>query len=423
MSNRLLIAIVIGIVAAVATVLLAGGAAAHVYIVGQLFLGLLQMLIVPLIMLSVMSGITDLGDVRRLGKLGGWTVVYYAATMLVAAVVGLVVVNVLEPGVGIDTAGLALNASEAPQSDLQDVALGFVGSNVFASMAQMQLVPVILFSLFFGAVLTTIGEQGAPLVRIIDAGNAVMMKMVRIVVWTAPVGIYGLVAGRFGAAMAEGGREALVEQLLAVGRYVVAVCVALGIHALVVLPLILVVVARRNPIRYARRMLAALVTAFSTASSSATLPVTLDAVGAERDGDKAVDGRAARFVLPLGATVNMDGSALYEAMAAMFIAQAAGIDLGFGDQVVIVVVATLAAMGAAGVPEAGLVTMVIVLRATNLPLEGLELLLPIDWLLDRGRTAVNVWGDSVGAAVLEPLAADTDLDADVGVDDSAAAEP
>ncbi len=132
--------------------------------------------------------------------------VYYAATMLVAAVVGLVVVNVLEPGVGIDTAGLALNASEAPQSDLRDVALGFVGSNVFASMAQMQLVPVILFSLFFGAVLTTIGEQGAPLVRIIDAGNAVMMKMVRIVMWTAPVGIYGLVAGRFGAAMAEGGR-------------------------------------------------------------------------------------------------------------------------------------------------------------------------------------------------------------------------
>ena len=186
------------------------------------------------------------------------------------------------------------------------------------------------------------------------------------------------------------------------GRYMIAVTVGLGIHALVVLPLILLVVGRRNPLRYARQMGGALLTALSTSSSSATLPVTLDAAT-----DKAeVDDRAARFVLPLGATINMDGSALYEAMAAMFIAQAAGIDLSLAQQVVIVLVATLAAMGAAGVPEAGLVTMVIVLRAADLPLAGLELLLPIDWMLDRLRTSVNVWGDSVGAASLESLTTD-----------------
>ena len=186
------------------------------------------------------------------------------------------------------------------------------------------------------------------------------------------------------------------------GRYMIAVTVGLGIHALVVLPLILLVVGRRNPLRYARQMGGALLTALSTSSSSATLPVTLDAAT-----DKAeVDDRAARFVLPLGATINMDGSALYEAMAAMFIAQAAGIDLSLAQQVVIVLVATLAAMGAAGVPEAGLVTMVIVLRAADLPLAGLELLLPIVWMLDRLRTSVNVWGDSVGAASLESLTTD-----------------
>ncbi len=397
MSNRLLLAIVIGVALAVGTVLVFGGGAAHVYIIGQLFLGALQMLIVPLIMLSVISGITELGDVRKLGRLGGWTVVYYGATMLIAASIGLAVVNLLRPGVGIETAGLSLSVDAARDTPWTDVLLGFVGSNIFESMANLEVVPVILFSLFFGVVLSTLGEQGEPLVRVIHVGNEVMMKMVRALMWVAPVGIFGLVAGRFGQAIAQGGREAFLDQLMAVGHYVVAVVVALGVHALVVLPLILWIVGRRNPLRFVRQMAAPLLTALSTSSSSATLPVTIDAA----IEDAGVDDKAARFVLPLGATMNMDGSALYEAMAAMFIAQAAGLDLGLSDQLVIVVVATFAAMGAAGVPEAGLVTMVMVLQAADLPLEGLELLLPIDWLLDRLRTTVNVWGDSVGAGTLE----------------------
>ena len=403
MSKKLLIAIVVGVVAALITVLVFGGDAAKVYLVGQLFLGALQMLVVPLIMFSVMSGITELGDVRRLGRLGGWTVVYYASTMIVAAFIGLIVVNILQPGIGIDANSVDFSKSDGPAMSLREVILGFVGHNILDSMAQMQIVPVILFSVFFGMVLSTLGEKGKPLVAVIDAGNAVMVGMVRLLMWTAPMGIYGLVAGRFGQAIAEGGQQAFVDQLLAVGRYVVTVLVGLGIHALIVLPLLLLVFARRNPIAYARALSGALVTAFSTASSSATLPVTMDAT-MERAN---VDNRAARFVLPLGATVNMDGSALYEAVAAVFIAQAAGLELSLTQQLVIVFVATLAAMGAAGVPEAGLVTMIIVLQAADLPLAGLELLLPIDWLLDRFRTAVNVWGDAVGAGCLEHIVTDS----------------
>jgi solute carrier family 1 (high affinity glutamate transporter) protein 1 len=215
--------------------------------------------------------------------------------------------------------------------------------------------------------------------------------------WLAPVGIFGLVAGRFGTAMEVGGMQAFVEQLAAVGRYMVTVLVGLGIHGLLVLPLVLYFVARRNPFLYFRGMASALLTAFSTASSAATLPLTIE-TAQENNG---VDERATQFVLPLGATINMDGTALYEAVAVIFIAQAMGIELSLMQQLIVVITATLAAIGAAGIPEAGLVTMVIVLRAVDLPLEGIELILAVDWLLDRFRTTVNVWGDAVGAAVVE----------------------
>jgi solute carrier family 1 (high affinity glutamate transporter) protein 1 len=210
----------------------------------------------------------------------------------------------------------------------------------------------------------------------------------------APFGVFGLIAAKLGEA---GGGDAVWGELLKIGKYFMTVLIGLGIHAMVVLPILLLILARRSPIRYALGMLPAIGTAWSTASSSATLPVTLECTE-ERNK---VSRRSALFVLPIGATINMDGTALYEAVAAIFIAQASGIDLSAGQQVLIFITATLAAIGAAGIPQAGLVTMVIVLNAVGLPLEGIGLILAIDWFLDRFRTAVNVWGDSVGAAVVD----------------------
>ncbi|MCA9670733.1 MAG: dicarboxylate/amino acid:cation symporter [Myxococcales bacterium] len=398
MGRKLLIAIVASIVAAVATVLIFEGGAANVYFIGRFFLGALQMLIVPLVMLSVTSGITELGDVRKLGRLGAGTVIFYFGTMLAAVLVGLILVELLSPGLGVDTAGLALKASKAVKDvGFSEVLLNAVGHNIVASMANMDILPVIVFSLMFGIVLSTLGERGQPLVQVIDIANDVMMGMVHVVMWLAPLGIFGLVAGRFGKAIAAGGMAAFIAQISAIGSFVVAVLVGLAIHALITLPLLLKLIGKHDVLGYVRGVSPALLTAFSTASSSATLPVTIDAV---IENNK-VDRRAARFVLPLGATVNMDGSALYEAMAAMFIAQAAGISLTWGQRAMVALVSTLSAVGAAGIPEAGLVTMVMVLKAVKLPLGGLELLLPVDWFLDRFRTAVNVWGDAVGAGVME----------------------
>ena len=400
--SRLLIAIVVAIVLAFGSVFAFEGAMAEVYWVGEFFLKSLKMIIVPLVICSMISGVTGLGDVRNLGRLGGITVTYYTLTTFAAVVVGSILVNLIQPGVGLSGAGLEIPAKVASKQEIgiSDIVMGFVSDNIFASMAELQMLPIIVFSLIFGGVLSTLGERGQPLVTLINIGNEVMMKIVHLIMWIAPIGIFGLVAGRFGRAVAEGGMEAFLAQLGAVGKYMLTVIAGLAVHSLIVLPLILFFLGRRNPIQYARALGSALLTAFSTASSSATLPLTIECV----EENARVSSRSANFVLPLGATVNMDGTALYEAVAVIFIAQAMGIDLSLGQQILVILTASLAAIGAAGIPEAGLVTMVIVLKAVGLPLEGAALILAVDWLLDRFRTTVNVWGDAVGAAVVERLA-------------------
>lgn len=398
MNNRLLIAIVAAIVLAFASVFVFEGQMASVFWVGEFFLRALKMIIVPLVMFSMVSGITALGDIRNLGRVGGRTIGYFGGTTLVAVIIGTVLVAVLKPGAGIDFAGGVVPEHVASKEAIgfADIILGFVSDNIVKSMAEMQLLPLIVFSLVLGGVLTTMGERGRPLAAFCESGNEAMMKVVNLVMLLAPVGIFGLVAGRFGTAVAHGGMAAFWDQLSAVGYYMVVVLLGLGIHGFVVLPLLLWFTTGRNPFRFLRGMAPALLTAFSTASSSATLPITLETV----EHGNGVDPRVANFVIPLGATVNMNGTALYEAVAVVFIAQALGIDLSFGQMLLVVITAALSAIGAAGIPEAGLVTMVIVLRAVDLPLTGVELILAVDWLLDRFRTAMNVWGDAVGAAIV-----------------------
>jgi Na+/H+-dicarboxylate symporter len=361
--------------------------------IGELFLNALKMLIVPLIFAAVISGVAALGDVRKLGRLGGITVTYYFCTTAVAVAIGLVMVNWIQPGVGLAFEGAALPEDLAAQAEVgvSDILLSLVSPNLVAAAADTQLLPVILFAIVLSAALSTVGPRGAHVIAFFDGLNEAMMKLVTWLMFTAPIGIFALVASRLGQA---GGGEAFAQTIAAVSWHVVTVLGGLAIHFGFLVG-VLILLARR-PLSYLVVMLRALITAFGTASSSATLPLTMECAR-----ENQVDRRAVRFVLPLGSTVNMDGTALYEAAAALFIAQAYGIELSLGQQMIVFVTATLAAIGAAGIPEAGLVTMVIVLTAVGLPLEGVGLLLAVDWFLDRFRTTVNVWGDAVGAAVVD----------------------
>ena len=377
----------------------------HVEVLGELWIRMLRMLVVPLIVASVIQGVGSLGDIRQLGRLGGITVIYYLVTSGLAILLGMTLVNLIQPGVGTDIrAAVAPSGVDAAMSTgWIDLLRGFISPNLFASASSGDLLPLVLFSLAFGAVLTTVGENGRLVIRGFEGIFAAIMKLIHLVMWIGPIGVFGLVAGRLASA---GGSDGIVALLVGLGLFTVTVVVGLAIHAGITLGFILHVVGRRPVFAYLGTLGTALTSAFATASSSATLPLTME--GVERAG---VSGRSSRFVLPVGATVNMDGSALYEAVAAVFIAQAWGIELGVGALMTLFIVATISTIGAAGIPEAGLVTMVVVLQSVGLPLEGLGLLLAIDWLIDRFRTAVNVWGDAVGAAVVDRYCA-TDLKSD-----------
>ncbi len=409
-SARLLAAILLGII----TGIILGGVVPEVGVslqfIGDLFLKALLVLVVPLVMASMIVGVTSLGDVRKLGGIGGRTVVYFLATTGIAVLIGLILVTLIEPGTMANASDpteanathssiLPDNLTERPQTIgalIRQVIVGLIPQNLFMAMAKAEILPLIVFSLVFGAVLTMIGERGQVVVRFFEGVNEAVMTIVHLLMWVAPIGIGALIAGRLGQA---GGFLGFWPELVGLGAYAATVILALLIHGGLILPLILRFVARRHVWGYARNMGTALTGAFSTSSSSATLPLTMDGV---IEGNR-VSPRTARFVLPLGATINMNGTALYEAVAAVFIAQVYGVNLDLGHLIIVFLTATLAAIGAAGIPEAGLVTMAIVLAAVGLPLEGISLLLVIDWFLDRCRTTVNVWGDAVGAAVVERL--------------------
>jgi Na+/H+-dicarboxylate symporter len=361
--------------------------------IGTIFLNALKMIVVPLIVASMIVGVTSLGDFRRLGRTFAKTLLYYVATTGISVTIGLILVNLLRPGVGIDLLGAHVPdlVAESQQKTLIDVLVSLVPENLFDAAAGGRILPLIVFSLLFGAVLTTIGDKGRPVIAFFEGINEAIMKIVVLILYFAPVGIFALIGGIIAA-----NRETLGQLVSGLGLYAITVTLGLLVHATIVLPLILRIWGRTNPLRYFVNMIQALATAFTTASSSATLPLTMESV----EDRNRVDPRAASFVLPLGATINMDGTALYEAVAALFIAQIYGIDLSLGQQIVVFLTATLASVGAAGIPHAGTVTMVFVLSAVGLPLEGIGLIWAIDWLLDRCRTTVNVWGDSVGAAVI-----------------------
>lgn len=422
-----------------------GGAAPQIgkelAFIGDMFMRALLMLVVPLVMTSIIVGISQLGDVRKLGGLARKTIFYFLSTTFLAASLGLLLVNVIKPGVteelpkevvkmevsvdkeSIPGSEIAKENAEKLEQEMldeaaksetgkeietdiskkepdiaqvfKDIIVGLIPKNLFKAMVNTDLLPIIVFSLVFGAVVTTIGERGRTVIEFFQGANDAIMKIVDLLMMLAPIGICALIAGRLGEA---GGLMQFMGELQRLGKYAGTVMAGLGIFSIIVLPLILYFIAKPKVgvWKYFSNMWAAILTAFSTASSAAALPITMESAI-----NSGVARRNANFVLPLGTTLNMNGTALYEAVAAVFIAQISGIELTGVHMILIATTASLAAIGAASIPEAGLVTMLIVLKAAGLPTENVSLILIIDWFLDRCRTAVNVWGDAVGACVVD----------------------
>jgi Na+/H+-dicarboxylate symporter len=383
--------------------------AQYLKIFGDLFLRALKMIIVPLVVLSMICGVASLGDVRRIGKLGGATIFYYMTTTFIAVLLGLVLVNVVNPGGGTADTSIVEQPTEAASkliseksdytlySAITDVIMGFLSDNIVGAAAEMDILPLIIFSLILGGILTTI-PKGAIVIEVAEGLNDAVMIFIRLIMYTAPIGILGLVSAKLGeASLQDDG--AFYRELEALSYYAATVIAGLLIHGVIILSAIVFFIGKKNPFTFFLAMGKQLVTSLATSSSAATMPVTIECL--ERNAG--VSPRSARFVAPLGATINMDGTALYEAVAVMFIAQSLGMEITLGQQVVIFFTATLAAIGAAAIPQAGLVTMILVLKAVDIPVEGIGLILVIDWFLDRCRTVVNVWGDAVGAAVMDQL--------------------
>lgn len=394
-NNKLLIAILAGAIAGVICGWFFGEKMQSVEWLGRFFLDALKMTIIPLIIAAVISGVSALGDVRKLGKFGGFTVLYYITTTAIAVITGLLLVNIIQPGSGYTHLDKFLPDTVAGKesSGFIDIIQSLVTPNLISAAADTQLLPIIIFCLLFSAALTTTGTKGDIVISFFHGLNEVMMKIVIWIMYFAPIGVFAMIASSLGKA---GGGEAFWTEISRVGWYIFTVLTGLSIHFMILLGLLYFFT--RKSWSYLITMMRALITAFGTASSSATLPLTMECAV-----EAGIDKRSVKFVLPLGATVNMDGTALYEAVAVMFIAQAYAMPMDFMQQLVIFITATLAAIGAAGIPQAGLVTMIIVLTAVKLPLEGIGMLLAVDWFLDRFRTTVNVWGDSVGAAILEKV--------------------
>ena len=371
--------------------------------IGTLFLNALKMIIVPLILASIICGMASLGTGDNLGRLGGKTLVFYMASSLFSILVGLLFVNLIEPGI-IDgqPAGDRLNLSSAEQvssqlervegrgtGDIAGVFLRMVPTNIVKAAADGQMLGLIFFGLLFGYYMMRIeGEHKESLINMWRAVQDTMMLITLFVMRCAPLGVFGLVAHT----VLHTGFDAFQPLLI----FFFTVLAALAFHVLVNLTLVLRFVAKVNPLDHYKAMAPAMLTAFSTASSSGTLPVTMECVE-KRAG---VSNSTSSFVLPLGATVNMDGTALYECVAAMFIAQAYGLDLSFTTQFTIVLVALLTSIGVAGIPAASLVAITVILGTIGLPLEGIGMLLVTDRVLDMLRTAVNVFSDSCCAVLV-----------------------
>ena len=371
---------------------------------GTAFIRLITMIVVPLIVASIVAGAASLGDVRRLGRIGGKTMAYYLLTTAAAVTLGLVLSGLVQPGSRIDASTRDALASQLSSQattfvkmaqtapSVKDILLGIIPRNPVRAAADFELLPLIFFSVIFGAALSTLHRDArTPVLAFFEGVNQACTVIVLWVMKLAPYAVFALIA----AVVARFGLDLLRSLLI----YALVVLVGLAIHTLVTLSLLVRFAARLSPREFFRKIAAVQLFAFSTSSSNATLPLTMETAEHKLGISKRISG----FVLPLGATINMDGTALYQAVAVMFIAQIYGMPLDMGHQLIVVLTATLASIGAAGVPSAGIITLIVVLQSAGLGAQvesGIALILGVDRILDMARTTVNVTGDLACAAVI-----------------------
>ena len=363
---------------------------------GDLFLRALNMIIVPLILCSITTGVASVGSGGNLGRLGFKTMGFYVFSTLAAIVTGFLLVTTIKPGVGAEL-GFQVHVEDisAASESFGETLIRIIPTNIFESLMQGQMLSIIFFAILFGFFITRVNEKSRNLLMdVFNAALDVIMKITLFIIKFTPLGVFSITAKVIANQILIGNE--ISEIISRLGLYFITVVAGLLFHGLVTLPLSVKLIGRVNPLKHFRNMITPLLTAFSTSSSNATLPLTMKAVE-EEDG---VSNKIASFTLPLGATINMNGTALYECVAVMFIAQAYGVELTFGQQLVVIFTALLAAIGSAGIPMAGLVMMAVVLKAVGLPLEGIGLILAVDRILDMFRTSVNVYGDTCAAVII-----------------------
>ena len=360
------------------------------YVVGQGFIRLMQMLVVPLVFCSLICGSMAIGDTKTLGKVGVKTIGFYLVTTALAVCVALGSALLINPGLGLDMdavqKGTVSSTTEA--TSLVDTLLNIIPKNPVQSMANGDMLPIIVFALFVGIMLAKLGTRGSVVANFFSQFNDVMMEMTMAIMKIAPIGVFCLIARTFATV----GFSAFAPML----KYMGNVTLALAIQCLIVYQILLFVFTRLNPFKFIKKFLPVMGFAFSTATSNATIPMSIDTLSKKMGVSKQISS----FTIPLGATINMDGTSIMQGVAVVFIAQAYGIPLTMGNLATVVVTATLASIGTAGVPSVGLVTLAMVLNSVGLPTEGIALIMGIDRILDMIRTAVNITGDAVCTTIV-----------------------
>lgn len=396
LSVKVLIALALGIVAGIIVYTLPQGVFRDTVLingifqlVGQIFLRSIMMLVVPLVFVSLVTGAASMGDVKKLGRVGVKTIGFYLGTTAVAIIIALVLGFVFKPGIGLDMSAIeAVEVTVGVKTPIVQILYEMIPRNPIQAMAEGNMLQIIVFALLTGVGLSLLGEKGKYLINLFENFNELIMKLVSIVMLFAPIGVFGLIAKTFATVGYAG--------LLPLAKYILVVYLGLAIHAFFVYGSLFKIFTGLSIKTFYRKFFPAMSVAFSTASSGATLPVSLDIA----ENQLGISKDIAAFTIPLGATINMDGTAIMQGVATLFIAQVYGIELTLGMMITVVLTATLASIGTAGVPGAGAIMLTLVLQSIGLPLEGIGLIMGVDRLVDMARTAINVTGDAVCTTII-----------------------
>lgn len=366
------------------------------YLGGTVFIRLMKMLVVPLVFFSIVVGVASISDIKKIGAIGVRTILLYLVTTAVAVTVALFIAGIVKPGLGLNMVG-TIQSNITATTPIADTFLNIIPENPFNSLAHGDMLPVIIFGLLIGVILAKLREETQVINKFFTEGNTIMMEMTRIVMKFAPIGIFCLMAKTFATLGFDG--------ILPIAKYIGCVLICLAVQAFLIYPSLLVIFTRLNPINFFKKFLSVMFFAFSSSTSNATIPLNL-----ERLSQLGVSRDVSSFTIPLGATINMDGTAIMQGCAVMFAAQAYGFDLGMSALLTVILTAVMASIGTAGVPSVGIITLNMVFGSVGLPTDAIGMIMGIDHILDMIRTAVNVTGDAICTIIVAFKNKSIDLD-------------